>query len=295
MSTRLNPYIAFDGNAKEAMEFYRDVFGGSLNISTFGEFGNDDPAVADKTMHAMLETDNGLTLMASDGPPGAELTPRRQHHDLAERGRRRGSPGLLEQALRRRLRHDAPREADVGGRVRHVRRPVRDPVDGRHRAGVDLGRSDRQLLRVAPFTSRPRRDQQVDGAADRQTECRTTDHVERKVAPTYIRATGTNPESAASAHCQPSVTDGRATTVRAAETAACPDGKPRSPSSTPLSWTSAMTPAGRSRPMSRLQCLRRQPGGGPADPDRECEARPIARVGEHGRCWDRAERSVLHR
>jgi len=74
MSTRLNPYIAFDGNAKEAMEFYRDVFGGSLTISTFGEFGNDDPAVADKTMHAMLETDNGLTIMASDGPPGAELT-----------------------------------------------------------------------------------------------------------------------------------------------------------------------------------------------------------------------------
>ena len=74
MSTRLNPYIAFDGNAKEAMEFYRDVFGGSLTISTFGEFGNDDPAVADKTMHAMLEADNGLTLMASDGPPGVPLT-----------------------------------------------------------------------------------------------------------------------------------------------------------------------------------------------------------------------------
>ena len=74
MSTRLNPYIAFDGNAKEAMEFYRDVFGGSLTISTFGEFGNDHPAVADKTMHAMLEADNGLTLMASDGPPGVPLT-----------------------------------------------------------------------------------------------------------------------------------------------------------------------------------------------------------------------------
>jgi len=74
MTTRLNPYIAFDGNAKEAMEFYRDVFGGSLTISTFGEFGNDDPALADKTMHAMLEADNGLTLMASDGPPGVPLT-----------------------------------------------------------------------------------------------------------------------------------------------------------------------------------------------------------------------------
>jgi PhnB protein len=74
MSTRLNPYVAFDGNAREAMEFYRDVFGGALRVNTFGEYGDDDPATADKTMHAMLETDRGFTLMASDGPPGSQLT-----------------------------------------------------------------------------------------------------------------------------------------------------------------------------------------------------------------------------
>ena len=28
MTSRLNPYISFAGNAREAMEFYRDVFGG---------------------------------------------------------------------------------------------------------------------------------------------------------------------------------------------------------------------------------------------------------------------------
>jgi PhnB protein len=74
MPSRLNPYIAFEGNAREAMEFYRDVFGGELVINTFGEFGNPDPEVADKTMHAQLETDRGFTLMASDGPPEAEMT-----------------------------------------------------------------------------------------------------------------------------------------------------------------------------------------------------------------------------
>jgi PhnB protein len=73
--SRLNPYIAFDGNARDAMEFYRDVFGGRLVVNTFGEFGNDDPAVADKTMHALLETDRGFTLMASDTPPGMEHRP----------------------------------------------------------------------------------------------------------------------------------------------------------------------------------------------------------------------------
>ncbi len=74
MPSRLNPYVNFDGKTREAMEFYRDVFGGELTINTFGEFGNPDPAVADKTMHAQLESENGFTLMASDGPPGTELT-----------------------------------------------------------------------------------------------------------------------------------------------------------------------------------------------------------------------------
>jgi len=35
----LNPYLTFDGNAREALEFYKDVFGGELNIMTFGDMG----------------------------------------------------------------------------------------------------------------------------------------------------------------------------------------------------------------------------------------------------------------
>ncbi|WP_433532282.1 VOC family protein [Micromonospora sp. CA-263727] len=75
MASRLNPYLSFSGNAREAMEFYRSVFGGDLTQNTFGEFGTDDPALADKIMHAMLETPNGYTLMASDTPPGMEHVP----------------------------------------------------------------------------------------------------------------------------------------------------------------------------------------------------------------------------
>ena len=75
MPSRLNPYINFDGDAREAMEFYRDVLGGELVINTFGEYGSDDPAIADKTMHAQLETDRGFTLMASDTAPGMEHRP----------------------------------------------------------------------------------------------------------------------------------------------------------------------------------------------------------------------------
>jgi PhnB protein len=75
VASRLNPYLSFAGNAREAVEFYRTVFGGNLTVNTFGELGNPDAAVADKVMHAMLETDRGFVLMASDLPPGVTGTP----------------------------------------------------------------------------------------------------------------------------------------------------------------------------------------------------------------------------
>lgn len=75
MSSRLNPYISFDGNAREAMEFYKDVFGGNLTMSTFGEFGASDPGTTNKIMHSMLESGSGFMLMASDTPPEMEHKP----------------------------------------------------------------------------------------------------------------------------------------------------------------------------------------------------------------------------
>lgn len=75
MSSRLNPYINFKDNTREAMEFYKNVFGGKLDINTFGEFHKTGDASTDeKIMHAMLEADNGITFMASDTPPGMEYT-----------------------------------------------------------------------------------------------------------------------------------------------------------------------------------------------------------------------------
>jgi PhnB protein len=75
VASRLNPYISFDGNARQAMEFYEVVFGGTLTLSTFGEFGAQDAPEADKIMHGMLETTSGLTLMGADSPPGTEHIP----------------------------------------------------------------------------------------------------------------------------------------------------------------------------------------------------------------------------
>jgi PhnB protein len=74
MASRLNPYISFGGDARQAMEFYKEVFGGTLVLNTFGEFGQQNAPQADQIMHAMLETPSGFTLMASDTPPGMNVT-----------------------------------------------------------------------------------------------------------------------------------------------------------------------------------------------------------------------------
>jgi PhnB protein len=75
MASRLNPYIQFKDNARQALDFYNEVFGGELRVNTFGEFGQQDSPDADKVMHGQLETANGFTLMASDTPAGMERNP----------------------------------------------------------------------------------------------------------------------------------------------------------------------------------------------------------------------------
>lgn len=76
MTSRLNPYLSFSGNAKQALEFYQQALGGTLDLNTYGGSGAEaPPGYADKIMHGMLETPSGFTLMAADNPPGTELTP----------------------------------------------------------------------------------------------------------------------------------------------------------------------------------------------------------------------------
>ncbi|MER6098085.1 VOC family protein [Streptomyces sp. NPDC001728] len=76
MASRLNPYITFTGEAKQAMEFYRKVLGGTLTLNTYGSFGGETPpGYADKVMHGLLETSAGFTLMGADNPPGMENNP----------------------------------------------------------------------------------------------------------------------------------------------------------------------------------------------------------------------------
>jgi len=76
MAIKLNPYLGFRDNAREAMEYYHTIFGGELRVATFKEFGaSQDPSEDDLVMHAQLEGENGITFMASDTPARMQYQP----------------------------------------------------------------------------------------------------------------------------------------------------------------------------------------------------------------------------
>jgi PhnB protein len=66
MASVLNPYLNFNGNARQALEFYASVFGGDLTLSTFADFGGQGSPDADRIMHGQLVTPAGYTIMAAD-------------------------------------------------------------------------------------------------------------------------------------------------------------------------------------------------------------------------------------
>ena len=71
------PYLLFNGNAKEAFDFYANALGGTIVMSTtFAEAppGACPPGHDDLIMHAVLQA-GGLTLMCSDCPPEKACTP----------------------------------------------------------------------------------------------------------------------------------------------------------------------------------------------------------------------------
>ncbi len=70
MTSQLNAYLSFNGDAREAMERYSEIFGGELEVTTFAEFGVGGPDLADNIMHATMTGAKGFVLMGSDTPPG---------------------------------------------------------------------------------------------------------------------------------------------------------------------------------------------------------------------------------
>jgi PhnB protein len=65
----VNPYLNFNGNAEEAFNFYRTVFGGEFRMLMRMKDVQGMPVPAgqeEKIMHIALPLNNGAVLMASD-------------------------------------------------------------------------------------------------------------------------------------------------------------------------------------------------------------------------------------
>ncbi len=76
MESKLNPYLNFRDDTRQAMDFYKGVFGGKLTVNTFKDYhASQDPSEDEKIMHSVLETENGITLMAADTPNSMEYKP----------------------------------------------------------------------------------------------------------------------------------------------------------------------------------------------------------------------------
>ncbi len=68
-TTAIAPYLNFNGNCREAMNFYKECLGGELVIMDFDQ-ASGMPAGTAGVMHANLVSD-GIVIMASDCPPNA--------------------------------------------------------------------------------------------------------------------------------------------------------------------------------------------------------------------------------
>ena len=76
MATKLSAYLNFRDNTRQAMEFYKGVFGGKLDINTFSDYNaSPDPSEANKVMHSVLESETGITFMAADTPNSMDYKP----------------------------------------------------------------------------------------------------------------------------------------------------------------------------------------------------------------------------
>lgn len=72
MTVLLNPYFNFKGEAREALEFYQGVFGGTLDTTAYSEMppgaSHGHEVKPDWLMHGFLHGDNGINIMAADAP-----------------------------------------------------------------------------------------------------------------------------------------------------------------------------------------------------------------------------------
>lgn len=98
---QLAPYIFFYGRCEEALEFYKQLFGGTYEVSRNSEAPMVDEVSSDfrnKVMHAHF-TAPGVTFMASDGREAKKIDPEEGNVSLALTARDRSEGQRVFDAL----------------------------------------------------------------------------------------------------------------------------------------------------------------------------------------------------
>ena len=68
----IEPYLFFNGDCREAMNFYVSVFGGELSLMTYAEAPSDLHQGGDRILHARL-SEGEFSLRAADYPPNQSV------------------------------------------------------------------------------------------------------------------------------------------------------------------------------------------------------------------------------
>ncbi len=87
MTVTVLPHLNFRGQARAALEHYRDVFGGELMLVTHGDAGaTDDPAEADLVLFGQVTAPQGFAIMAFDVPAARPWEPGTDPFYVSARG-----------------------------------------------------------------------------------------------------------------------------------------------------------------------------------------------------------------
>ena len=129
----LSIYLNFDGNCREAFEFYHSAFGGEfMHISTFGE-GPPDMGVpeeeSERIMHVSLPIGDSV-LMGSDTSPtfGPPYQAGNNFSVSCHPQTREETDRLFAAISAARHRYHGPRRHVLGLLLRRLRRQVRHPL-----------------------------------------------------------------------------------------------------------------------------------------------------------------------
>ena len=139
----LSIYLHFNGNCREAFDFYRSVFGGDFDVlQTFGD-GPADMGVPDderdNIMHVSLPVGTSV-LMGSDVPStfGSPVKEGRQHLNLLRLAQPGGDRRPVRETRGRRHRDNAPAGHVLGRLLRVLHRQVRHRLDDQLRAAAGV-------------------------------------------------------------------------------------------------------------------------------------------------------------